>query len=252
MENDGASSTSSCHFERKYFYYDVMTSGAIYGYRITEFDLAMLEGSGWYAANYSYAEPFFFGQGQGCAFINDECSTTVAHFSEYCIGSSRGNDPQANGGGSCHADSLMDGCKVNEPQEDYYCQNPNAEDYASLPSLQSFGREAGSKSFTGTLTSRKSSTSSPNTFCFKYTCSGSGTNTQLTVQVGSEKLNCTKEESLSVSGYYGSVNCPDPLTFCNTVGLQYCLRNCMGRGTCVNNQCQCNAGYTGLDCALTA
>jgi len=249
MENGGGSGTSSSHFERKFFVYEAMSSGSILGRRVTEFSLALLEGSGWYVPDYSYAEPYFYGQGQGCGFVTGTCSSTSSQFDEFCTGSNRGCAPHGRGGGKCYSDSIMDGCKYYYPYEDYDCENPNGGDYATLPNLQTFGRGAGSKCFAGTLTSG-SSTSTTKSYCFKYTCVGSGSSTQLEVQVGSNKLVCTKEEKKTISGYNGSINCPDPQTFCNTVGKKYCPRNCMGRGTCVNNQCQCNSGYTGVDCAL--
>jgi len=59
-----------------------------------------------------------------------------------------------------------------------------------------------------------------------------------------------KLEKKTVSGYYGSINCPDSLEFCSTIGKPYCPRNCMGRGICVDNTCQCNKGSIGVDCAL--
>ena len=70
LENGGGSTTDASHFERKYFVYEYMSSGSIYGRRVSEFSLALLEGSGWYVPDYNYSEPFFYGQGQGCSFIS--------------------------------------------------------------------------------------------------------------------------------------------------------------------------------------
>jgi len=244
MENGGGSGTSASHFERKVFLYETMTSGAINGRRISEMSLALLEGSGWYSVNYNYAEPFFFGKGQGCSFVTgSSCS-----FDEYCTGSSRGCSPHGRGGGNCQSDSITDGCKFTYPQDEYDCDNEDGEDWARLPTLQAFGRGAGSKCFTGTLNTRSSG--SKTSFCFKYTCSGSGSDTVVDVQVGSKKITCTSAGQKTVDGYYGSVDCPDPLTFCNTVGKKFCPRNCMGRGSCSDGRCQCDSGYTGIDCAL--
>jgi leishmanolysin len=251
MENSGGSTTASAHFERKYFVYDAMSSGSIIGRRITEFTLALLEGSGWYIPDYNYAEPYFFGQGQGCSFISSTCSSSTAKFDEYCVGSNRGCAPHGRGGGRCSSDSISDSCRYYYPSEDYDCDNADAEDFARLPELQVFGRGAGSKCFTGDLNTRQS-TNGRTSFCFKYTCVGSGSSTQVEVQVGSNKVVCTKEERRTINGYYGSIDCPDPQTFCNGPGKKYCPRNCMGRGTCVNNVCQCKSGYKGVDCALKA
>jgi len=247
MENGGGSGTASSHFERKVFLYDYMTSGSILGRRVSELSLAMLEGSGWYTPNYDYAEPFFFGQGQGCSFVT---GSTCTNYDEFCSGSSKGCSPTGRGGGYCSSDSISDGCKYYDPNEDYDCENADGEDYARFPDLEVYGRGAGSKCFSGTLNSRSST--SVNSFCFKYSCSGSGSSTQLQVQVGSHTITCTGEGTKTIDGYYGSINCPDPLTFCNTVGKKYCPRNCMGRGSCSNGTCKCNSGYSGVDCALKA
>jgi hypothetical protein len=247
MENGGGDGTSASHFERKVFLYEAMTSGAIDGRRVSEMSLALLEGSGWYTVDYSYAEPYYFGKGQGCSFVT---GTSCTNFDEFCTGSSRGCAPHGRGGGSCRSDSISDGCKYYSPDADYDCENPDGEDYARLPDLQVYGRGAGSKCFTGTLNTRSSTSST--SFCFKYSCSGSGSGTQLQVQVGSKTVTCTEEGQKTIDGYYGTVNCPDPLTFCNTVGKKYCPRNCMGRGSCVSGKCQCKSGFTGVDCALKA
>jgi leishmanolysin len=248
MENDGGSSTASSHFERRLFVYDMMSSGGIHGRRITEFDLAMLESSGWYVPNYSYAEPYFFGQGQGCDFINGACSASEFN-TEYCSGSSRGCSPHGLSGGYCQSDSLSNGCRYNYPNEDFHCENPDAEDYARLPNHEVFGRGVGSRCFAGNLNTRSSS-SGATSFCFKYNCVGTGSFTQLEVLVGQNKIICTQEGTKTLSGFYGAIKCPDPQTFCNTIGKPYCPKNCMGRGTCVNNKCQCNSGFKGTDCGL--
>jgi len=247
MENDGGDGTAGSHMERKFFLYETMCSGGILGRRVSEFSLAFLEGSGWYVPDYDYAEPFFFGQGQGCDFFETSGSSSASKFDEYCSGGERGCANSGVGGGRCMSDSKSDGLKYIDPTEDAHCSNPNGEDYARLPDLQVFGRGAESKCFTGTLNTRKSN--SPTTFCFKYSCSGSGSSTELTVQVGNHNIVCDREEEKTVDGYFGVVNCPDPLTFCNTVGKKYCPRNCMGRGSCVNDKCVCRSGYSGVDCA---
>jgi len=251
MENNGDSATASSHFERKYFVYETMSSGSLVGSKISEFSLALLEGSGWYVPDYTYADHYFFGQGQGCGFISATCSSTTTKFEEYCTGSSRGCSHTGEGGGYCKSDSLSDGCRFYYPHEDYDCGNPDAADYARMVDIQVFGRGAGSKCFSGDLNTRVS-TNGASSFCFKYTCSGSGSSTKLEVKVGTKSITCTAEGKKTVDGYYGSINCPDPLTFCSTVGKSVCPRNCMGRGTCESNKCKCKSGYTGIDCGLRA
>jgi len=250
MENSGSSGTAGSHFERRQFAHEYMTSGLIYQMQVSELTLALLESSGWYTPDYSYADPYFYGQGQGCNFLTKSCSSLGTSFSEFCSGSSRGCTNVGRGGGSCSSDVRSDSCKFIHANVNYDCENSNGENYARLPSLQTYGRSAGSKCFTGTLNSgRAGSTTS---FCFKPTCSGSGTNTQLTLAVGGKSVVCTKKGTVTVSGYAGVINCPDPLAFCNTVGQKICPRGCMGRGSCVNGVCQCKSGFKGTDCALRA
>jgi hypothetical protein len=251
MENDGGSGTANSHFETKYFLYDIMVSSSNFGRRVSEFSLAVLEGTGWYVPDYSYAEPFFYGQGQGCDFLSNTCSTSgTPKFDEYCTGSNRGCALQGRGGGPCTTSNLMENCRAYRTYDDYDCDNDDGADNARLPDLQAFGRGADSKCFTGTLNSKKSSNGATS-FCFKYSCVGSGSNTQLEVQLGKNTITCTQEGQKTINGYYGSINCPDPLTFCNTVGKKYCPLNCAGRGTCVNGKCKCNQGASGIDCAMT-
>jgi len=248
MENSGSSATAGSHFERRHYPFEAMTSGLIYQQSYSQFSLAMLEGSGWYEPDYDYADGYWFGQGQGCGFLTDTCTTANSAFDDFCTGSSRGCTVQGRGGGTCSSDTRSDGCKFVHPNVNYDCDNEDATDYARLPTLQSFGRTAYSKCFEGTLSS-SSSSASQTSFCFKYSCSGSGSSTKLSVTVGSKTLTCTEAGSMSVSGYKGYITCPDPLTFCETVGASTCPRGCMGRGTCTSGKCVCNTGYSGKDCA---
>lgn len=65
LENDGGSGTDDSHFDKKFYLYETMASGSASGKRTSEFSLAMLEGSGWYVPDYSYADTYFYGQGAG-------------------------------------------------------------------------------------------------------------------------------------------------------------------------------------------
>ena len=53
---------------------------------ISEFVLAVLEGSGWYKPDYSMAEKMTWGKGKGCGFYDGPCVDKggMSKFSEYC------------------------------------------------------------------------------------------------------------------------------------------------------------------------
>jgi len=249
MENTGSSGTAGSHFERRQFAFEGMTSGLIVQMQFSEFTLALLESTGWYVPDYAgYADPFYWGKGQGCGFLTGSCSSNS--YSEFCSGSARGCAVTGRGGGSCSTDSRSDNCKWVHPNNNYDCDNDNADSYARLPNIQSFGRNAQSKCFTGTLST--SSGASQTSYCFKYSCSGSGSSTKLTLNLGSKTVACAKKGAVSVSGYKGSINCPDPVEYCSTIGKKVCPRGCMGRGTCLNGVCNCNNGFKGKDCAMKA
>jgi len=252
LEDDGGSGTAGSHFERRHFLYEAMTSGVIQGLRLSEFSLAVMEGSGWYMPNYTYADPFFVGQGEGCGFLYTSCSSSdIFNYNDFCqTTSSRGCGIVGVSGGVCSTDTRSDGCQYYIPVLDYHCQNADAASNARFPSLEVYGRSAGSACFSGNLTTLTKS--SQTSFCFKYNCVGSGTTTTLQVYLGSSYFTCKAEGAVKLANYNGQFNCPDPLTFCSTVGKKACPRNCMGRGKCVSNQCVCNTGYTGIDCAMNA
>jgi hypothetical protein len=250
MEDDGGSGTAGSHWERRFFPFDLLSSGAIHGRRITEFTLAYLEGTGWYDPDYSFAEPFNFGQGAGCDFIYTPCNataTTSAH-EEYCVGNGRECTQIGRGGGFCKSDICTDNCRFVSPQFEYDCENPNGIYYTPYSAKQVYGRGAGSKCFSGNLTNY--GTVSKTTYCFKFNCVGTGLNTTLEVLFGTTKLLCARQGPLAVAGYLGAIDCPDPLQFCSTIGKPYCPRKCSGRGACVNGACVCNAGFKGIDCAF--
>ena len=249
LENDGGFGTKNYHFERRVFFNEIMSSGLIPDARLSELSLAVLEGSGWYQPDYSFAEPFFFGQGQGCEFYNG--ANVTANTEEYCVekSSSIGCAPTGRGKGRCLSDYRSDGYKFFSPRLQYDCANIEAEKTASLKGFEAFGVKAESRCFSGTLSFEKKEQKSTG-FCFKFQCKGEDLDTVLEVQIGNKKAICKSQGPIKVEGLSGELNCPDPLAYCNTVGEKFCPKNCMGRGDCVNNKCVCKQGFTGQNCSM--
>lgn len=71
----------------------------------------------------------------------------------------------------------------------------------------------------------------------------------LTLTIDGNDVTCTSEGAVSVPGYNGQLNCPDPNQFCTISNPTFCEKGCSGRGTCVDNVCQCPEGWAGADCA---
>jgi len=244
------SESGSAHPEERFFRWDIMVNGASTGSKITQFTLGFLEGTGWYSVDYSYAEPYFFGQGQGCTFYGD--GLVASEMEEYCTGTDMGCTALGDSGGYCKGSTDLEGYKVVTAQPLLNCENPKGVSYTvkALASKQVYGRGMGSKCFTGNLNAKKAV--SQGTYCLTYDCIGSGTSTKLQLNFGSTTLTCTEKGPMSVDGYVGQINCPDPIAYCQTIGKPTCLRNCMGRGSCSSGKCYCNSGFKGTDCGFTA
>jgi len=245
MEDDGGA-----HLERRYHFLEAMSNGQTQGSKISEISLGFLEGTGWYIPDYTYAEPYFFGKGQGCDFIFGSCDAEI-FTDEFCTGTGRGCNHVGSSGAYCKSDSKSESCRAYMSQIDFNCENPSGIYYTTLPSKQVFGRGLGSKCFTGNLTT-KSATIDQTSYCFTYSCQGEGLNTKLIVNFGTLPVTCAAKGPATVTGYKGFIDCPDPIQFCTTVGKPACPRNCLGRGTCVSGKCQCKTGFQGTDCGFTA
>ena len=250
MEDDGGSGTKNHHFERRIFLYEIMTSGIMNGMRISEFTLAILEGSGWYIPDYNFAEPFYFGKGKGCDFYYGFNIQNSTYGYGYCSSlSTRGCSPTGRAGGKCFNDATSGGHYYHRPHNDFDCENPNAEINARLKGMELFGKGKNSKCFGGTL-EKEYKTGEQTSFCFQYDCKYEGLDTVVEVLVGNQKVVCREEGAVKVQGFTGELFCPDPIPYCSTLGKRFCPRGCMGRGDCKNGKCVCRPGYTGFDCTL--
>jgi hypothetical protein len=274
MEQQGGSGSAGSHFERRIFNNEYMTASEINDARITQFTLALLESSGWYQVNYNMAEPFFWGKGKGCAFLDGTCvssTTKKANFNEFCttIGS-YGCSFHGRAGGFCGNtglfsnaaldkdfnywgdnrvvnDNFADNCPYINAYSNVDCEDTNSAARAVIKG-ESYG--IGSKCFMGTLYPT-GGLSRQYQYCLKYNCEKQTSGKYyLRMYFGTNSAVCTAAGNLKVAGYSGTITCPDPQEYCTTVGIKYCKRGCLGRGTCGSDaKCKCFTGYTGDDCS---
>lgn len=272
LENQGTSQNVASHFERRVFYNELMTAAGIEDRRISEFSLAVLEGSGWYTPDYSMAEPIFWGKGAGCAFLQEKCidENKKARFGEFfcdnrdelgCTftGQSKGMcGPTIEQGRLIPsamdyfrdqvpiADPFADNCPYFKTVNHLSCDNPKNQEVAVIPG-EKYG--AGSMCFSGTL-SQGDELPYTSLYCMKKTCEEKAPGQfALGIEVDGSKYYCSDGESLKIKGYNGHLNCPTSINgYCSTKALKYCKRGCMGRGVCQNGECVCNPGFVGADC----
>jgi len=275
LENQGSSSSLGAHFERRIFGNEFMTASRIADARMTEFTLALLEGTGWYVPDYTMAEAMTYGKGKGCSFITGECmdkTTLKANFEEFCSPLMQvGCSWTARGGAACGAfnqntnsalksginwwgnqtvmfDNYADNCPTYQLYGNTDCEDINDESAARVSgSFYGYGR----KCFKGTL-SNKQSALSFGSYCFKSSCNTEDDGSMsIAVKIGSKTVTCQKQGDISVSGMSGKLSCPDPATFCSRTQVEgYCRRGCMGRGSCVDKECECIGGWSSFDCSI--
>lgn len=130
-----------------------MTASSIPEPVISQFTLAVLEGSGWYVPNYNMTEPFTFGQNQGCPFLDGPCVTPqdVPAAPEFCdMSATFGCSYTSRGIAFCAQgdDPFADNCPyfAASPQTD--CQDPTNQASAYI-AAELYGPN--SRCFTGTL-----------------------------------------------------------------------------------------------------
>jgi len=273
LEQEGDVGTKNMHFERRVFMNELMTASSIVGERVSEFTLAFLEGTGWYTPNYEMAEPMTWGKGKGCHFLNTKCiddEGDIEYPDSFCdeigklscsfdnqaysicgtkdllkSGSLKHEYDYTNTGIILSADGLSDNCPYQVPFGMAECKNSR-----NRPSIAMQGEYFGPESacFTGTLAKNFERVFRP--FCFEHVCTQVSENDYaVSVHVGDQTVICHEKKHMSVPGFDGYLECPDPQSFCMRDNMKFCPKGCMGRGSCVRNKCECRDGYYGLDCS---
>jgi hypothetical protein len=275
IENEGGSGSAGSHFERRIFYNDYMTASIIKDMRFSQFSLALLEGSGWYMPDYTYAEATTWGKNKGCDFFNTPCVNSVtklASFEEFCSPlTSKGISWTGRGYGPCVGDALStwsslpsyrnywgnntvnndafaDNCPIRYEYSNMDCEDTTRYNLLSAHEFTGYG----GKGFTGTLYPG-GTLSTPYGYCFKTNCVASGSGYQLQVLFGTSYIaTCTAAGQINPptgTGLGGKLYCPDPTKFCNQILTEgNCKGSCFGRGSCINRQCVCQDGWTFHDC----
>lgn len=167
-----------------------MTASSLIDSRVSEFTLALLEGTGWYTVNYDMGEPMTWGKNKGCDFIVGPCVSTTKKqptFDEFCpslmdkgcswtyrAGSSCGTfQMQVSSGlpsamnwwknNTVAGDSFADNCPIQLPYGNLDCEDVDNQDGATI-SGETYGY--GSKCFLATLYPR-GKLARPYPYCFK-------------------------------------------------------------------------------------
>jgi len=288
LENQESSERVSSHFERRIFGNELMTASVVRKPKISEFTLALLEGTGWYKVNYELVDRMTYGKNAGCAFLDTKCvdsETLKPNFKEFCspLGS-EGIAWTGKGFGACGTkemkqddnlidsfdywgnktvvdDPFADNCPTVEPVALNDCEYTYAQNENRLSNDENYKER--SRAFLGTLF--YSSTPEPLSlggYCFPYSCEKKEDNNySLKVELRDGNVTCDAEGDIDASNFnfphslVGALRCPDPNVFCEEVQSEdsFCKAGCFGNGQCVQGRCKCNPGwwdYLGNSCDL--
>ena len=219
--------------------------------RYTNLTLVVLNATGWWHVNFTYAEPSGFGRVVSCNFFTTSMPLENSKYSQYCPTSGKvGCTPNGRSWGPCgkvtNGNLSQIHKMVNAPYGGHSCK------FSSSP-VSNFQEEYGmnSRCFEGDLTFGGPSPNSADHYCLEYTCKllSSG-DYSLTIHVNDVDVLCPGIPTKDVpAGNYGTVNCPAVQNYCKGTGATYCPRNCMGKGKCNAGKCKCETGWVGDDCS---
>lgn len=241
-----------------------MTASSITEPVISEFTLALFEGSGWYKPNYNMTEPFNWGRGAGCQFLDGPCidSQGIPYYYEFCdvtfpIGCSFTARRRGYCSSGAEGDIFANNCPYYDGVVETDCEDPTNQVHAIF-SAEKYGKS--SRCFTGTII-ESDFQPAYGAFCFPTSvilllflvnflkCDKSENGFVLKLTVGKNIVTCSRAGPIYIDGYNGELDCPSPNDFCVRANPTYCEKGCSGRGSCVNNKCKCPAGWGGVDCA---
>ena len=270
LENQGAVGTSGSHWEKRLMANDFMVGTLIIDMLYSDVTLALFEDSGWYTVNYDYTTPTTWGHEKGCDFVNLNCvSGGVTKFSEWCTAADDNNACSStntikascnyatygtaltsfyqyfanpNNGGQ---DSFTDYCPYAVPFSDGDCKGRGYA--ATWFSAASFGEKICDTCmcFTGTTVRvGRSVSGTVRALCYDVACS----DTVATITLGSTSIACPAAggQLTNIPDFTGYLNCPPYSELC---GTRPCINGCWGAGKCINGVCQCDDGYSGVDCS---
>eukprot|EP01135_Chromosphaera_perkinsii_P009019 Nk52_evm37s1569 gene=Nk52_evmTU37s1569 len=261
LENGGS------HWESRTFYGEFMTAAISSFPVLSKLTLALLHDSGWYVANFTSAEKFYYGESKGCSFPVEKCiqgssSNPYASDQAFCTQTTEGcsydhlakaqctvttgwsNIPSIyryfGSSGKGGLSSYADFCPLYMPYSNGDCRDES--NYVST--LERYrGERWGSQSrcFVSTLSSG-SPDGRQRGRCYEHRC----TMGELEIRIsGSSWKKCPTGSQVSFSGFSGNVKCPENKALCSDLPVG--CDGIPGSGKVVDECGEC--GGNGLSCA---
>jgi hypothetical protein len=267
LENQGGSGTQWSHWEESLFYDEVMTGLASGSGRsvLSNLTLALMEDSGWYKPDYSFAGYLGFGENAGCDFVENKCRSDASDTSKYYCSQQDDVSCTFNGFalGKCEVNPLADGCGIVKGFGNYLCGDISNSDRSAKP-LQHFdsyslcvkgsdqqpkwkvkSQQIGSG---GRVMNVQTTYPSGSDGCFGFKC----VQDKIFVQMGDREVLCEPGAFIDLAslglGFSSGTFGPCPQQDVCSEQL-----SCQGRcnpvhGYCSQGLCHCHLGYFGHYC----
>eukprot|EP01017_Pseudomicrothorax_dubius_P008850 TRINITY_DN12930_c0_g1_i1.p1 TRINITY_DN12930_c0_g1~~TRINITY_DN12930_c0_g1_i1.p1 ORF type:complete len:635 (+),score=159.38 TRINITY_DN12930_c0_g1_i1:133-2037(+) len=276
LENEGGSGSKGSHWETRVFLGELMTAQGTDLSVFSGITFALMDGSGWFAVDYSKAEPYNWAKGQGCDYINKNCvASGKAGYEGWCTtyGSngctwnsiSKGTCATESGSPSISAFDYLGGKKAQDPFSDncpyFYkdsdgrCSNSSARATNTQSYDETFA--PGARCFSGDYIKSSAGTYKQGEIhnaCHSWSCGKDGSgNWVLTVNVGTTQVACPSAGgTTSISGYQGTINCPPAKRFCEEDTANSCSDNnfCNSIGKCFGGACYCPSSLSPTNCGV--
>ncbi|ETW05217.1 hypothetical protein H310_04204 [Aphanomyces invadans] len=302
------------HWEERIFEPELMSPLQSYRNPVTSLTLSYFQDSGWYQVNYTGAQPMYWGANRGCPFTTDKCiqGNVPVPSDHFCVDAavdscsvdltsravctlrtSTDSIPAYNqyfSNPSLGGSSFADYCPIYTGYKGGDCRLATNLQSPAGTALNLLGEAYGSTSFclkSTLLTTKNGGWSIPGrtTGCYAMTCAAGVVTISVAGPSGTTQISCSqKGQSVSVTGFTGVLNCPDPAIVCDSgqcipscganafcaVGkctcvdgftsasngtcISICPNACSGNGLCntKTTTCTCNTGFGGADCSATA
>ena len=265
------------HWEERIFEPEFMTAVQSVHNVLSGLTLAFFDDSGWYQANFSIAEPNYFGAKRGCQFAyakcieNDQYGTpTPVDADHFCTneeqigctidGYSKAacsfqdhvgyiipewyryfGDSQTAGGAK-----YTDYCPIYSGYVSGLCSDPANMFHPPGTTLNVQGETFSATSRCTRMTLHSKAASqwqllNAGVGCYDVTCNDGLV--RITVPTENAPLTVTcdqKGEQMAVEGYDGYLYCPDPFVMCDQAK---CDQDCGNNALCIQGECQCLSGY---------
>ncbi|CAD8044205.1 unnamed protein product [Paramecium primaurelia] len=241
MEDNGGPGTSDFHFERLLLYNELMTGSQLTGnLLITDFTFQLLQDTGFYRISDYTPDQSQWGRNKGCKFVENYCNNN--NFTEFCYQKNiESCSYERTGQSICMQEILGGQCMYQQIYTDQFCKNDqNQVQNKSSQIITYYGSD--SICLDGSISPIESYQKFT---CQKFKCD---LNNKLKIIIGDLEFDCSQSGSIQIpNDFFGNLECPNnPENVC--LFRNDCPNSCGLKGFCINKQCICSKGYSGLDC----